>query len=381
MVAPNFDITKLSDGSIKMVFSGEWRLSQTPPSAEKIVQSLEIDSISPSAVTPSVIVVSVDNLGAWDSSLIAVLYSIVTQCAAKNIETDYSALPIGLKGLLKLATAVPRREDSPEAHKESWIARVGIATLGAFEATRSVAHFIGEISIAFARLLKGKTQLRRNDFLEILLQAGPSALSIVTLISVLVGLILAYIGAIQLQQFGAQIYVANLVGLAMTREMAGIMAGIILAGRTGAAFAAHLGTMQVNEEIDALLTFGISPVEFLVLPRMLAVILMIPLLCLYAMIAGIIGGIIVSVGALGISLPLYYDQTVNSIELTDVWVGVGKSIVFGALVALCGCYHGMRCGRSASAVGQATTAAVVSGIVCVVVADAVFAVLCDIVGI
>jgi phospholipid/cholesterol/gamma-HCH transport system permease protein len=220
-----------------------------------------------------------------------------------------------------------------------------------------------------------------RDLLEIVQQVGPQALGIVTLIGLLVGLILAYIGAIQLEQFGAQLYVANLVGIAMAREMGGIMVGVILAGRTGAAFAAQLGSMQVNEEIDALRTLGVAPVDSLVIPRMLALIVMIPLLCVYALVAGVLGGVLVSVGTLGISLRLYYEQTILSVGINDVWVGVAKSILFGILIALCGCYHGIRCGRSASAVGEATTKAVVSGIVCIVVADAICAILCDLVGI
>ncbi len=181
--------------------------------------------------------------------------------------------------------------------------------------------------------------------------------------------------------FGAQIYVADMVGIAMTREMGAMMTGIIMAGRTGAAFAAQLGTMQVNEEIDALTTMGISPMEFLVLPRMLALILMMPLLTLYADLVGIIGGAVVGIGMLDISYTQYFNQTQEALNLTHVAAGIFKSVVYGVLIALSGCLQGMRCGRSASAVGKATTSAVVMAIILIIVSDGLFAVISNALGI
>jgi phospholipid/cholesterol/gamma-HCH transport system permease protein len=215
----------------------------------------------------------------------------------------------------------------------------------------------------------------------IIQECGVQALPIVSLISFLVGLILAFVGAIQLMMFGAQIYIADLVGIAMAREMGAIMTGIIMAGRTGAAFAAQLGTMQVNEEIDALTTLGLSPMEFLVVPRMLALALMMPLLCLYADLMGIVGGLVVGVGMLDLTLPQYIEQTRGALNLTHLSVGVVKSVVFGVLVAVSGCMRGMECGRSASAVGMATTSAVVTAIVAIIVSDGLFAVITNALGI
>jgi phospholipid/cholesterol/gamma-HCH transport system permease protein len=202
----------------------------------------------------------------------------------------------------------------------------------------------------------------------------------VTLISLLVGLILAFVGAVQLAMFGAQIFVANLVGIAMVRVLASVMTGVIMAGRTGAAFAAQLGTMQVNEELDALEVLGISPMEFLVLPRMLALILMMPLLCLYADLMGVLGGLIVGVTMLDINVMEYYNQTISAVRLADLGIGLFQGAVFGVLVALTGCLRGMQCGRSASAVGQATTSAVVTGIVSITIATAIITVLCSVLG-
>ncbi len=241
-------------------------------------------------------------------------------------------------------------------------------------------EFLGELTLSVGRLLRGQAQFRRVDLWRTVQECGANALPIVTLISLLVGMILAFVGAVQLEQFGAEIYVANLVGLAMAREMGAMMTAIIMAGRTGAAFAAQLGTMTVNEEIDALRTLGISPMEFLVLPRMLALIVMMPLLCLYADLVGMIGGLIVGVGMLDITFVEYFNQTVEAVGLNDIAMGVIKSAVFGVLVALSGCMRGMQSGRSASAVGVAATSAVVTAIVFIIVTDAVFAVVTNIIG-
>jgi phospholipid/cholesterol/gamma-HCH transport system permease protein len=167
----------------------------------------------------------------------------------------------------------------------------------------------------------------------------------------------------------------------MVRVMGAIMTGIIMAGRTGAAFSAEIGTMQVNEEIDALQTMGISPMEFLVLPRMLALVIMMPLLCIYADLMGIIGGFIVGVGMLGLTPMEYYHETIRSLSLTNFWIGLFHGAVFGVIVALAGCLRGMQCGRSASAVGTATTSAVVTSIVAIVIATAIITVVCNVLGI
>jgi phospholipid/cholesterol/gamma-HCH transport system permease protein len=241
--------------------------------------------------------------------------------------------------------------------------------------------FIGETAVALGRFLTGRAQFRRSDFVLFIQQSGVQALPIVSLISLLFGLILAFVGAAQLQMFGAQIFVANLVGIAMVRVMGAVMTGIIMTGRTGASYAAQLGTMQVNEEIDALKTLGVSPMEFLVLPRMLALVLMMPLLTLYANLLGILGGMIVSVGMFDITLMEYFNQTKAGVGLSNLWIGLFHSVVFGVLVALAGCMRGMQCGRSASAVGEATTSAVVTGIVAIVVATSIITVACSVLGI
>ena len=231
------------------------------------------------------------------------------------------------------------------------------------------------------RLLRGRATFPRTEFAVILQEVGAQALPIVSLISLLVGLILAFMGAVQLRQFGAEIYVADLVGIGMARDMGPIMAGIIMAGRTGAAFAAELGTMMVNEEIDALETMGVDPTEYLVLPRMLALMATMPLLALYAIVLGIVGGLLVSVSALDVGLRAYLLETQHALDYSDVAGGLIKASVYGAIVALAACLRGMQSGRSAAAVGEATTSAVVTGIVFIIVACGVLTAVYDVLGI
>ena len=277
---------------------------------------------------------------------------------------------------------MPERKGARRSGKsQGWLTRIGHRVHDILDNTRQLLAFLGEVTLAFSRMLIGRARFRRSDLALFIQQTGVDALPIVSLISILVGLILAFIGALQLAMFGAQVYVANLVGIAMVREMGAMMAAIIMAGRTGAAFSAQLGTMQVNEEIDAFKTLGIDPVEFLVLPRLLALTLMMPLLCIYADLLGIAGGMLVGIGLFDITPTQYIEQTSSAVTLTDVGVGIVKSIVFGVLIALAGCMKGIQCGRSASAVGEATTAAVVAAIVAIVVSDAVMTLIANALGV
>jgi phospholipid/cholesterol/gamma-HCH transport system permease protein len=277
-----------SDDTLMAVLSGPWKLGQPLPSADVVQQKLES--------TPAIRQIEFDatQLADWDSGLLTFLMNLRHFCEQKQIRLDSSGLPDGARQLIALATAVPPKKDARQAEKRMpFLAHVGDDAIAFIRSFGDMLSFIGDVTIAFIRLLQGKAQYRRSDLWLTVESCGGQALSIVTLISFLVGLILAFIGAIQLKLFGAEIYVANLVGIAMVRLMASIMTGIVMAGRTGGAFAAQLGTMQVNQEIDALKTLGISPMEFLVLPRMLALALMMPLLSLYANVVGILGGMLV----------------------------------------------------------------------------------------
>jgi phospholipid/cholesterol/gamma-HCH transport system permease protein len=303
-------------------------------------------------------------------------------CRNRGIAMDRSQLPAGLRRLLELAEAVPEKKGARrEEVRASALERVGLSAIAAGAASREILSFLGEMTLTSGRLFGMRVRFRAVDLLLLIQQAGAQALPIVTLISFLVGVILAFVGAVQLQQFGAQIYVADLVGIAMIREMGAMMTGIIMAGRTGAAFAAQLGTMKVTQEIDAFTTMGFSPLEFLVLPRVIALVLMMPLLCLYSDFVGVLGGAVIGVGMLDLSWLTYMRETANAIRLTDLLGGVFKSAVYGVLIALSGCLRGMQCGNSSSAVGDAATSAVVTGIVAIVVACGVFAVVFYVLGI
>jgi phospholipid/cholesterol/gamma-HCH transport system permease protein len=362
-----------ADRLLTVAISGKWQVGNEHPSATDIVNQL-----------PGADRIAFDStgLGDWDTSLVTYLVNIIDAADKAGKRVDQSGLPEGVQGLLTLAYAVAEREGARrEDQTEPILVRVGNAALDHLAGWRSGLEFIGSSTIAFSRFATGQARFQKADLFRIIQDAGPAALGIVGLINFLVGMILAFVGAVQLQTFGAGIYVADLVGIAMTREMAAIMTGIIMAGRTGAAFAAQLGTMTVNEEIDALKTMGFSPMEFLVLPRMLALLLMMPLLGVYAALMGILGGFVVGVGMLGISPALYYHQTIDGVDLTSFAIGIVKCTVFGAVVALSGCLRGMQCGRSSAAVGVAATSAVVTAIVWIIVLDAVFSVMTEILGI
>jgi phospholipid/cholesterol/gamma-HCH transport system permease protein len=384
-VHPTRDIThthyalhydRLADDTLVVRLAGSWKIEDGLPATAELQQQLE--------VTPRVRRLSFDahDLTAWDSGLLTFVREVVEQSTSRQIVVDQRGLPAGVQRLLALAAAVPeqaaaRRRGAPLL----WLDGIGTAVLSGWQGAWDILGFIGEAVLAGLRLLGGQARFRRVDLALFLQQCGAQALGIVTLVSFLVGLILAFVGAVQLRQFGAQIYVADLVGLAITREMGAMMTGVILAGRTGAAFAAQLGTMQVNEEIDALVTMGIPPMEFLVLPRMLALMLMMPVLCVYADLVGILAGLLVSITLLHMPLIEYLNETRLAVDLVDCGIGVCKSVVFGALVALAGCLRGMQSGRSAAAVGAAATSAVVTGIVWIIASDGVFAVLTERLGI
>lgn len=322
------------------------------------------------------------DLDSWGDNLVCFLFSLRKMCFEKNITVTMSGLPQGAERLLTIAESVPEREGAAADEKvESIFQRVGEATIDIFKDIKDAIKFTGDVAIATKDFLFNLSHFAWKDFMNFMRDCGPSALPIIALITFLVGLILAFVGAIQLQLFGAQIFVADLVGIGMVRELAAIMAGIVMAGRTGAAYAAQLGTMQVNEEVDALETMGISTIFFLVLPRMFSLIIIMPMLCVFANIMGVLGGMFVGVFVLKISPILYYQQTINAIRLQDFTIGIIMSIIFGVLVSGAGCLRGMQCGRSSAAVGKATTSAVVTGIVCIIVSTAIITVICDFLGV
>ena len=369
---PNLLLEQVSPGALLARVSGNWREQPMLPGVNLVQEALN--------KKPSVKAVTFDTAGltGWDSRFVA----FVAQCAGiargRDIDVHYDGLPKGVQRLLRLAQAVPKKADTRRtAVRASLFRKAGERTIQGWQGILGLFTFLGQNLIALGNLLRHTAQCRWADVVEVMEQTGPQALGIVAMINFLVGLILAFVGAVELERFGASIYVADLVGIATVREMGCIMTAIILCGRTGAAFAAQLGTMKVNEEIGALQTFGLSPIEFLVLPRMIALILMMPFLCVFADLISIAGGYFVSVSMLDISSTEYVHRTIQAIQLKSFLLGIVKGIFFAFLVAYMGCLRGMQSGNNAAAVGQATTRAVVSGISAIIAADGIFAVLCN----
>ncbi len=359
-----FSSTGPGQGALQL--QGCWKSSCSIPELDNIFQQFP-DDLHTLDITGGALL-------NWDSILLVFLDKLLKYCRKNKIHVNLRELPGGVEPLLELAqksTAQPRRIEK----KNGPVTRLGLIVLQIFTQGRELARFTGEIVTALVLLVRGKAYFRFGDFFYFLQNCGADALPIVSLISILVGIILAFVGAVQLRMFGAQIYVANLVALSMVLEMGAMMSGVIIAGRTGAAYAAQLGTMQVNEEIDALRTLGISPVSYLVLPRMLALICMLPLLCIYADLLGIAGGSLIGVWMLDISFYEYFVQSKKGLHLWQINQGIIKSAVYGVLISFSGCYHGLHSGRSASAVGEATTSAVVMSIVLIVISDAIMVII------
>ncbi len=330
-----------------------------------------------------------DDLGRFDSTLPAFILARLRMLEkpAPGEPPDTSARPPldglapDLHGLMELALAVPEESEAGRKSKPpSEVSKIGRTTIAVWRSLETLTEFCGMTVLALGHFLTGRARFRARDFWQIVQECGPRALPIVTLISFLIGMILAFVGEAQLANFGASIYVADLVGIAMVREMGVVMTGIIMSGRTGAAFAAHLGSMKANEEIDALKTFGFDPFDFLVLPRVIALVLTMPLLTIYANLVGILGGMLVG-AAVGVPPILYWHETLTTVDLTNASLGVFKSFFFGAAIAISGCIQGMHAGNSSAAVGQATTRAVVASITAVIVIDSVFAAIFTVLGI
>ncbi len=307
----------------------------------------------------------------WDSSLLLFLRWFLRQLSERDLPWEPAGLPEGVRRLLQLSQATMRPEDDHHATANNIVQSIGEWGANILQISLNVLSFTGELTQTLLKMLLGRARFQTRDLISQLASAGPAALGITSLISFLMGVILAFIGAIPLKWFGAEIYVASLIGIGILRLMAPVMVGVVMAGRTGAAYAAELGTMQTNEEIDAFVTMGIPPMEFLVLPRCLALTAMLPVLCLFADLLGVIGGMLVGIYYLNLTFLEFYQQLVTTTKIADLLVGLFTCLVFGILVSACGCYQGLYCSRTAEGVGKAATEAVVNSIVCIVLATAV----------
>jgi phospholipid/cholesterol/gamma-HCH transport system permease protein len=358
--------------------SGDWIACETGVRSADEARRILDDAAA------SLVRVDASNLGKWDSALISFLRMLRDASVAgraQPIQIDDSGLPNTARQLLALAVAGDTQAVVERMPHPSLPTRVGLAFFNAVSRGSEVVELVGETALRGVAGLTGRTHTRAADIFQLVREAGAGALGIVAIVNGLIGAILAFVGAVELQRFGAGIYVADLVGITVAREMAAIGTGIVMAGRTGGAYAAHLATMQGNEEIDALNALGIRVFDFLILPRVVALITMMPLLYLYACAVGFFGGFVVSVATLDIAPALFFEQLRAAVGLRQFEIGLVKSIAFGALIALAGCHIGLRAGRSAADVGRAATTAVVASIVGIIALDAVFALCCDALGI
>jgi len=356
--------------SLAISLSGDWLLGGELPGPDPVLDRLR------HSPKPTSLAFDSQMLGEWDTGLVKTLVAINQSAGANGVQVDDTGLPTGARQLVALAFAVEEREGARRVFRQKkFLERVGESVTAGLESAKELLTFTGELALSCRRFLSGKATYQRSDFWQYIQEAGAEAFPIVSLICFLIGMIFAFVGVMQLTLFGAGIYTADLVAVAMVREMSAIMTGIIMAGRTGAAYAAQIGTMKVNEEIDALTTLGMNPIDYLVTPRVFALIIMMPLLTVYGSLMGILGGTVVGLAMLDVSLLQYVSQTIGAVHLNSLFGGLFKSIVYGILVALAGCQQGMACGNSALAVGQSTTKAVVMGIVLIVLSASILTVI------
>lgn len=324
----------------------------------------------------------------WDPARAAALWAELKPRRERGEDPDLAHLPPSLQAVLALSLP-PARSDlaptqaTPQArhrlhlhfHRPAWVTRLGLRAAAWWADGLRTLNFLGEVALALARLVTGRSAMRVSDLMLQIDLTGPRSLPIVSLTSFLIGTILAYMGASQLQRFGAQIYIADVISVGVVREIAALMTGVILSGRVGAAFAAQLGTMQANEEVDALKAMGVNPIDYLVLPRLLAMLVVAPMLTAYAALVGALAGLLVAVGLYDVQPLEYLHKGLRSLTFAHVGVGLFKGTVYAALVALAGCRQGLAAGRSAQAVGLATTSAVVQALVWIVIAASALTVL------
>jgi phospholipid/cholesterol/gamma-HCH transport system permease protein len=356
--------TRMHEGTMVLSLSGDWTarneaaLARAPgPLLERSdIQAITFDS---------------RNLGRWDSSLLVFLLSICEASRRRRIVLDLEGLPAAARRLLALLPGEPQAGIAtlPRSGPVEW---VGGWLIARWRDGVSFTTLVGEAALRTVPALRGKARMRAQDLLAGLHDAGIAALPMVALVNILVGAIVAFVGGIQLRRLGAEIYVSNLIGVTVVREMAPLITAIVMSGRTGGAYAAEIAAMQGSGEIDALRALGVPVFDYLILPRVTALTLMMPLLCTYAGALGMLGGFAVAVDMMHISAGAFLTHLRAAVAGPDIFLGLVKSAVFGSWIATASCRIGMKAGRSATDVGQAATTAAVSGIVGVIALDALF---------
>ncbi|MES1929651.1 hypothetical protein SADO_10354 [Salinisphaera dokdonensis CL-ES53] len=355
------------NGAAALVLGGDWGGASRLPTSQRLVAEL----VAARGDSEAPITIEGHDLESAHPRVAALVYAVSQGLHSREIAVAFTGLPASVSSLVALAR--PPAADAASGRRAHWLTRLGVAGRNRMEAFARAAEMVGNAFVATPRLSVGKAQARWVDFMALLRETGASSLPVVTIVNLLIGAVLGFVGAVQLAAFGAGLYLADLVGIAVAREMAAIMTAFIMAGRIGATFAAHLATMEANEEIDALRMIGVSPFEFLVLPRLTALTLMMPLLFLYAAALGIGGGMIVADLVLDTSPASFLGRLQDAVAARHFVIGFVKAVCFGILIALASCYLGMRAGRNAAEVGRAATRTVVVSIIGIIVIDAIFA--------
>lgn len=363
---------EIDDQECVIDLGGDWQLHAPTPSWHEISQK----------ITAPKITITSKELGLWDTALLLFLMHARAWCLAKKKKLETSSLPPSVVVILAHTDAEPHPKAVRKEHSDFDLRFfIGSNTLLFFKKIKEVTEFLGNCTLGIVHIILGKQKLRWIDCLLEMQDCWSSSLLIVSFISFLVGVILAFQAAIQFQRYGAGILVVDLVSLSIVREMGPIMAAIVVAGGTGAGFAARLGNMKVDEEIDALQTLGISVVNFLVLPRLFAITIMMPILTIYSNVLGILGGMYISATMLHIPTTLYWNEMHHRVSWIDISSGLIKSFFFGMIIALAGCLRGIHSERNTAGVGHATSSAVVTSIMLIILADALFSVIYNALGI
>src|SRR5258706_1908259 len=371
----NWRIDRLDDTAL-LTLSGDWLVDGSGLRALAELPRLRVE-----VGRCAMLRFETSGLARWDSALVALVRALQT-AGGRGLDLDLSGLPMPAQRLLALAAAdhgVGTGGDAPARRSVAW--RIRNPTLRGWSEMVAAAELLGQTLLNVAPALRGRLGARASDVVALMRESGSGALGIIAVVNGLVGAILAFVGAVQLQRFGASIYVAKLVGVAGIPAMAAVITAIVMAGRTGGAYAAQIATMEGNEEIDALRALGISPHQYLVMPRVAALIAMMPVMYFYACLVGLAGGLLVSVVMLDMAPTVFLGQLRAAVLATEFYIGLSKSICFGAFIALAGCRMGLSAGRSAADVGRAATGAVVAGIIGVIALDAVFAACTNVIGI
>jgi len=372
MAPPATIIASQEAGVLVLRAAGHWLVTEAAD-LDRRLRALELPT-GRRVIIDAAGIERLDTAGAW------LLLRTERALAARGNTVDLVDLRPSLAPLLEQlrvrgAVAPPPHPIPPHYTLTGFVARIGEVTVTALRRAYSMLGFCGLVFVTLARLLRHPGRLRIIATLRQMEQTGLDAMPIVGLLSFLIGIVMAFQGADQLRRFGAEIYTVNMLGITILRELGVLLSAIIIAGRSGSAFTAQIGTMQVNQEVDALRTLGLDPIEVLVVPRVLGLSFTLPLLVFYADAMGLLGGCLMTWATLGISIPAFLDQLRGAITGWTLWVGVIKAPFFAAIIAMVGCYEGFNVSGSAESVGRLTTQSVVESIFFVIVADAAFSVL------